>query len=103
MILLAVCGIGLLVQRLNSKPVAKDPETQDSGMVALVSINGVIIRSLDLDEDTEILIGDRQKDYNVISVKDGKVSVTEANCADLICVKTGQMQTSGDIIACLTG
>lgn len=70
-------------------------------MVALVSINGVIIRSLDLDEDTEILIGDRQKDYNVISVKDGKVSVTEANCADLICVKTGQMQTSGDIIACL--
>ncbi len=100
-ILLAVCSIGLLVQRLNSKPVAKDPETQDSGMVALVSLNGQIIRSLDLDEDVNVLIGDRQKDYNVISVKDGKVSVTEANCADLICVKTGQMQTSGDIIACL--
>ena len=90
-ILLAVCGIGLLVQRLNSKPVAKDPETQDSGMVALVSLNGQIIQSLDLDEDANVLIGDRQKDYNVISVKDGKVSVSDANCQDLICVKTGQM------------
>jgi hypothetical protein len=100
-ILLAVCGIGLLVQKMVSKPIVQDPETQDSGMVALVSLNGQVIRSLDLDEDTNVLIGDRETDYNVISVKDGKVSVTDANCADKICVQTGQMQLSGDIIACL--
>lgn len=46
-------------------------------------------------------MGDEEKDYNIVEVKDGYVSVTEADCADLICVRTGKIQNQGDVIACL--
>lgn len=91
-ILLAVFGIGWLVQHrmLGS-----------SGPVAVVQYNGEIIHRLPLDRETSVLVGDRDGDYNVVTVKDGKVSVTEANCPDQICVYIGQISTVEEVIACL--
>ena len=34
-------------------------------------------------------------------VKDGKIAVTAANCPDLVCVHTGSISHTGEVIACL--
>ena len=34
-------------------------------------------------------------------VEDGAVSVTEADCADKICVHEGKISRTGEVIACL--
>ena len=39
--------------------------------------------------------------YNVVVVKDGKVSVTEASCPDQICVRHGPTDQTADPIVCL--
>ncbi len=75
--------------------------TKDSGLVAMVSLNGQIVHVLDLDEEAHVLVGSRSGDYNVIRVKDQKVSVSEADCPDKVCVNTGEIWHEGDLIACL--
>ena len=91
-VLLTVFGIGWLVQHrmLGS-----------SGPAAVVQYKGEIIHRLPLDRETSVVVGDRDGDYNIVTVKDGKVSVTEANCPDQICVYIGQISTVEEVIACL--
>lgn len=38
---------------------------------------------------------------NTIRVEDETISVTEADCPDKICVKTGKARNAGDVIACV--
>lgn len=95
-LLLAVAGGGLLWQRLaNRRP--------DSGLIAVIQKDGQVIDRLDLDKDTQMIVGDQNKvnDYNIVTVKDGKVSVTESNCENQVCVYTGEIQYEGEVIACL--
>ena len=72
-----------------------------SGPAAVVQYNGEIIHRLPLNRETSVVVGDRDGDYNIVTVKDGKVSVTEANCPDQICVYIGQISTVEEVIACL--
>lgn len=72
-----------------------------SGAYAIVQVDGEEIARLDLAKDTVLMVGDGKKDYNIVEIKDGYASVTEADCADLICVHTGKVQNQGDVIACL--
>ena len=39
--------------------------------------------------------------YNVVEIKDGKVSVTEASCKNQVCVRHGAISRSGESIVCL--
>ncbi len=70
------------------------------GMVAYVQWNTEMIAELDLNENTELLVGE-EKDYNRIRVEDGAVFCAEADCADQICVRTGKIDQTGEVIACL--
>lgn len=36
-----------------------------------------------------------------VSVEDGAVSVTDSNCPDQTCVRTGAVRTSGSVVACV--
>lgn len=38
---------------------------------------------------------------NVIEIKDGGVSIIEADCPDQVCVKDGHKEHPGDVIVCL--
>ena len=91
--LLIILSGGLLIQRLI---------VPDSGKYVVVTVNGYRTATLDLDRDTEKVIGDRENgDYNIVKVKDGKAWVSEANCGNQVCVLTGEISKRGDIIACL--
>ena len=91
-VLLTVFGIGWLVQHRM---------LGNSGPAAVVQYNGEIIHRLPLNRETSVVVGDRDGDYTIVTVKDGKVSVTEANCPDQICVYIGQISTVEEVIACL--
>ena len=39
--------------------------------------------------------------YNVVEIKDGTVTVTEASCKNQVCVKHGAISRSGETIVCL--
>ncbi len=90
--LLAVFFIFYVVQRLN---------TPKDSLKAVIQIDGKTVHTMDLGKDDEYVAGDPDGDYNIVIVKDGCVMVQEANCANQVCVKTGQIQNEGEVIACL--
>ena len=72
----------------------------DAGTFCEVSVQGQIVARLPLFEDCVKRI-DTPGGYNIITVQDGSVSVTEADCGNQICVQTGQIYKNGQIITCL--
>lgn len=72
----------------------------DSGNTVTVEKDGKIIDTLSLDEDFE-----KQYEFdgetNTLVIKDGKATITEANCPDEICVNHKPINKSGESIICL--
>ncbi len=90
-VLIIVLGTGYVITRgLNG-----------SGAEAVVEVNGEEFARLKLSEDTEIRVEGDGGAYNLVKVKDGYVFVEEANCGDHICVRTGKINETGRVIACL--
>ena len=72
-----------------------------SGSVAVVEQNGAVIAELPLDTDTVFEVENGGKVTNVVEVKNGEVSVTEADCPDKICVNHRAVSRNGESIVCL--
>lgn len=66
---------------------------------AQVLSQGKLIHTLDLTVDRKVTV-QTAKGTNVITVKDGKIAVTEASCPDHVCVNRG-FCSSGLQIVCL--
>lgn len=76
----------------------------DSGNIANVYQNGLLIRSIDLSQVTEpysFTVTDDQGHENTIQVESGRIRVSQANCPDQICVNTGWLETGIEPIVCL--
>ena len=56
--------------------------------------------TVDLRVDQEMVFESADGDYNAVTVRDGKIAVTEANCPDQYCVRQG-FCNSGEQIVCL--
>lgn len=74
---------------------------QKPGSYAVVQIDGKERARLNLSEDTTLQVGGEQTGSNTIEVRDGCVFVSEADCPDQVCVRTGRVQDVGSVIACL--
>ena len=60
---------------------------------------GALIKEFSLDSDVEFVI---EGDYkNVITIKDGKVAITESDCPGTDCVHSGWIHEAGRSIVCL--
>ena len=73
----------------------------DSGLVCVIQIDGEQVHTMELNRDGEYRAEDSDGHYNIVVVKDGTVRVTEADCANQICVQTGGIRNPGEVIACL--
>ena len=62
--------------------------------------NGQVIHTVDLRMGRQIRITTDNGGSNVVTVKDGKIAVTEANCPDHYCMQRGYCN-SGAQIVCL--
>ena len=61
--------------------------------------NGHVVRTVDLEIDQSFTV-ETDGGYNVVTVKDGKIAVTEASCPDHYCMARG-FCNSGAQIVCL--
>lgn len=94
LIAIAVLAIaGIIVYILMKNASVKDP-------IAEIYQNGVLIRSLPLSEDCEFTVTCNEG-FNTITVKNGAVMISEADCPDKVCVKTGAVSGGAIPIVCL--
>ncbi len=70
------------------------------GNKAVVTVDGKTVCSLDLSENISETVK-TQNGENTIEVKDGKVSVTNADCPDKICANHRAISKTGETIVCL--
>ena len=87
-LLLALC-LGLTMLTMGGEAASQ----------ARITSNGKVIRTVDLSFDQEFTV-ETADGYNVVTVKDGKIAVTEASCPDHHCMARG-FCNSGTQIVCL--
>ena len=72
------------------------------GSYAVIKVDGKVIKTLDLNSgETTIEVNGYQGGVNKVVINYGKVSMTEADCPDELCVKTGKISRVGETIVCL--
>ena len=71
LVLLAIIGVGFLIQRYFFGK---------TGATAIIEQDGETISELDLSKDTELVLDDGNGGSNTITVKNGKIAVTDARC-----------------------
>ena len=69
-----------------------------SGTEAVITVDGEERMRLPLDEDTRVRIEGYHGGFNLVVVEDGKVSIREASCPDLVCVHTGEADELRSIV-----
>lgn len=95
-------GIILIVSLIALGTIKWFQSQNDAPQQVLVKHDGVVIKSFKLTEKTnEEFLYDKDGEINRIVIKDGVVSISEANCRDQICVKTQAITQNGGIIVCL--
>ncbi len=67
------------------------------GSLLKITVDGRVYGTYPLDEDRTIEIGGT----NTCVIEGGVVSMTEANCPDLICVHTKSVDAKGGTIVCM--
>ena len=65
---------------------------------AEITSGGEKIRTVDLRIDQVFTVTAPQGGHNVVTVKDGKIGVTEADCPDHYCMKRGFCAPGTDIV-----
>ena len=73
-----------------------------SKLKVVIKHRGAIVKEYDFNDKTkETYVLDSDGELNIVQIENGLVSISEANCHDLICVKTGSISKPGEIIVCL--
>lgn len=75
----------------------------DGHAVATIARDGAIIDTIDLDavDEPYTLRLDDKRGVNVVAVEPGRISISEADCPDEICVHTGWIDGPATPIACV--
>ena len=75
------------------------PFLYGSGRVAVVRVDGEEVARMPLDQDAELHV--ENNGYHLtVTVADGAVFVSEADCPDRVCQHTGRIRKSGSAIVC---
>lgn len=74
---------------------------KEAGATAEVTVNGEYYGSYDLLEQQEIDVEVADQVTNHISISNGEVYMSEANCPDKLCMKQGHKSHQGETIVCL--
>lgn len=78
----------------------KFKDANEEAAVVAVYKDNELYKEIQLDEEVEFTIKDREH-INKVKVHDNGVEVTEANCPDKVCVKTGFITKPSQSIVCI--
>ena len=70
-----------------------------TGAYAVVTHKGQEIARYSLSESGSFTIG--TDEYNTLVISDGEVHISDANCGDHTCIRTGKISRVGERIICL--
>lgn len=94
-LLLVVLAIGLAgILFLYTRPAAADGKVE-------VSVDGEVVMTLPLSEDTEVMISSFDGGENLLVISDGKAEIESASCPDGVCVRHYAISRDGESIICL--
>ena len=65
---------------------------------AQISSGGNVVKTVNLHENQQFAITAENGGKNIITVRDGKIAVTEATCPDHYCMKRGFCSGGADIV-----
>ena len=68
---------------------------------AEVTIDGELVKTLDLSKDQEVMIQGARGGTNRLVVQEGRIWCAEASCPDQVCVHQGKQSHDGELIVCL--
>ena len=73
------------------------------GSTVQVEVDGTVIGTypLSVDREVEIKTGENGEELNLLVIKDGKATVTNATCPDGICAAHRPISRKGESIICL--
>ncbi|MBO5938869.1 MAG: NusG domain II-containing protein [Clostridia bacterium] len=72
--------------------------TSGNGETVVVTVDGKETLRVPLEEPTEFLIEGYDGGKNLLVIKDGTAKITEADCPEQICVKTGNASEIKSIV-----
>lgn len=72
----------------------------ESGKVAKIYSDNKLVRTVSLEKDNEFTVKNGEN-YNIICVRNGKISVIESDCKNQICVNQGQIDNNLIPIVCV--
>ncbi|MBS7527371.1 NusG domain II-containing protein [Fusibacter paucivorans] len=99
--IIIIAGI-LVASLLAFVAISQFQARASSDLEVVIKHQGTVIKTIPFNRDTdEVFQYEADDERNVVTVKNGLVSMTEANCRDQICVKTGEISKVGEIIVCL--
>lgn len=75
--------------------------TGSEGSVVVVKVDGTVIKELPLNQDDEFTVPGYHGGINSITIRNGSVLISDADCPDKLCVKTGKINRAGETIVCL--
>lgn len=71
-----------------------------SAKTAVISVDGEHYKTFRLDKDDVFTIKTKYGE-NTVKIKNNSIAIEYADCADKICVKSGEIKDAGEVIACL--
>lgn len=92
------CGLGLVFLWLLWIFLFRE---STSGDIVEISVAGERYGAYDLTVEQQIPIEIQGEITNVVTIKDGCVSMTEAHCPDHLCMKQGRISKDRESIVCL--
>lgn len=73
-------------------------QPREDAALAQITSGGKIVKTVDLRKNQQFTITAEGGGRNVITVQDGKIAVTEANCPDHYCMNRGFCASGTDIV-----
>lgn len=75
--------------------------TKEEGSKLLITIDGTVYDTLDLNEDITYTVRTEDGGWNTFEIKDGYVDMIDASCPDKLCVDFKKIHYTNDSNVCL--
>lgn len=100
-ILIAVVLVAALVFIIPKFIGEKDDSVSSGKTYAKISVDGTLMKTVELTEQTQDIPIDTQFGHNVLSVHNSGIQMKEADCPDDVCFTFGFVNKPRDTIVCL--